>query len=112
MNLLIVIVNYRTPKLTLDCLASLAPQINDVEGTQVIVVDNASGDDSVPMLNQAIAEKDWKKWATVMASPVNRGFAGGNNLAFDKLLDHFETKYVLLLNSDTIVAAECSASML
>ena len=103
MNLIVIIVNYRTPKLTLDCLSSLAPQIDDVPGSHVFVVDNASGDDSVPMLNQAIAANDWKRWVTVIPSVVNLGFAGGNNLALDRLLDHFETKYVLLLNSDTIV---------
>jgi hypothetical protein len=103
MNLIVVIINYRTPKVTLDCLASLAPQINDVPETNVIIVDNASGDDSVPTLRDAIAANDWKRWVTLIASPKNLGFAGGNNLALDKLLDHFETKYVLLLNSDTIV---------
>jgi GT2 family glycosyltransferase len=103
MNLIVIIVNYRTPKLTLDCLASLAPQINDVPDSNVIVVDNASADDSVPMLREAIAANDWKRWVTLIASPVNLGFAGGNNLAMDRLLDHFDTKYVLLLNSDTIV---------
>jgi N-acetylglucosaminyl-diphospho-decaprenol L-rhamnosyltransferase len=102
MNLLVIIVNYRTPKLTLDCLASLAPQIDDVPA-QVIVVDNASGDDSVPLLRQAIAANNWGRWLTLIESHINLGFAGGNNLAMDKLLDHFEARYVLLLNSDTIV---------
>jgi hypothetical protein len=103
MNLIVVIINYRTPKVTLECLASLAPQINDVPDTHVIIVDNASGDDSLPILKDAIAANDWKRWVTLIASPKNLGFAGGNNLALDRLLDHFETKYVLLLNSDTIV---------
>jgi N-acetylglucosaminyl-diphospho-decaprenol L-rhamnosyltransferase len=103
MNLLVVIVNYRTPRLTLDCLASLAPQIGDVPHSHVIVVDNASGDDSLPMLRKAIADNGWKNWADLIPSSVNLGFAGGNNLALDKLLDYPEARYVLMLNSDTLV---------
>jgi N-acetylglucosaminyl-diphospho-decaprenol L-rhamnosyltransferase len=103
MNLLIIIVNYRTPDLTLNCLASLAPQIDDVPETQVTVVDNASGDESVPYLNLAIKKNGWERWVSVLASKQNLGFAGGNNRAMDGLLDHPEAGYVLLLNSDTIV---------
>src|SRR5580658_9869990 len=103
MNLLIAIVNYRTPNVTLDCLASLALQIDDVPDTHVIIVDNGSGDDSVSRLNQAISCNKWERWATVIPTQRNLGLAAGTNLALDCLLDHQETKYVLLLNSDTIV---------
>jgi N-acetylglucosaminyl-diphospho-decaprenol L-rhamnosyltransferase len=103
MNLLVIIVNYRTPDLTLNCLASLAPQIGDVPESEVIVVDNASGDESVPYLTAAIKKNHWENWATLLASKQNLGFAGGNNRAMDKLLDHPEARYVLMLNSDTIV---------
>lgn len=103
MNLLVIIVNYRTPKLTLDCLASLAPQIGGLPQAHVIVVDNASGDDSLRLLQKGLADNGWKNWVTLIPSSINLGFAGGNNLALDRLLDHPEARYVLLLNSDTIV---------
>ena len=75
MKLLIIIINYRTPRVTLDCLASLAPQIGDVPETQVVVVDNASGDDSVDFLRQAIKKNRWETWAALKISETNRGFA-------------------------------------
>jgi hypothetical protein len=103
LHLLIVIVNYRTPDATIECLSSLAPQIDDVPGTHVVVVDNDSGDDSVPRLREALTKNGWEKWLKVAESLKNRGFAGGNNFGMDVLLDHPEAKYVLLLNSDTIV---------
>jgi N-acetylglucosaminyl-diphospho-decaprenol L-rhamnosyltransferase len=103
MKLLIIIINYRTPQLTIDCLASLAPQINDVPDSHVVVVDNASGDDSVTSIFQAIRKNQWEAWATLQVADKNLGFAGGNNLAMDTLLDHQEAQYVLLLNSDTVV---------
>jgi N-acetylglucosaminyl-diphospho-decaprenol L-rhamnosyltransferase len=70
MNLLIVIVNYRTPGLTLDCLRSLQNEVNTVEGTRVVVTDNASGDDSVARLEAAVVANGWSDWATVQ--PMRR----------------------------------------
>ena len=54
MTLLIVIVNYRTTELTLDCLRSLQDEVGTVAGTRVVVTDNASGDDSVAHLEAAV----------------------------------------------------------
>jgi N-acetylglucosaminyl-diphospho-decaprenol L-rhamnosyltransferase len=104
MSLGIIIINYRTPKVTLDCLASVASQIDEVPGANVILVDNASGDDSLSQLNEAIEHNGWRRWITLIASGVNRGFAGGNNLAIGTLKTvNPAAKYVLLLNSDTIL---------
>lgn len=96
-ELAIIIVNYRTADLTLDCLVSLEPEI---EATmQVVVVDNASGDGSAERLEQALVERGWSAWATLIRSPDNGGFAAGNNRGIRAA--HAES-YVLL-NSDTIV---------
>jgi N-acetylglucosaminyl-diphospho-decaprenol L-rhamnosyltransferase len=102
MSLLIVIINYRTPQLTLDCLASLAPQIDDVPDTHVVLIDNGSGDDSVERLAEHIERNGWE-WITLIAADDNHGFAAGNNLGLSTLLDRPEDQYVLLLNSDTLV---------
>ena len=45
MKVLIVIVNWRTAKLTIDCLASLKPEMAQLPGSQVVITDSASGDD-------------------------------------------------------------------
>src|SRR5262245_19318091 len=76
MQLLIVIVNYRTPKLVVDCLRSLAGQI---DSARVIVTDNLSGDDSIQILSQAMAQNGWSTWASLMSLDRNGGFAAGNN---------------------------------
>ena len=83
MKTLVVIVNYRTPGLTVDCLRSLAPEI-DAE-TQVVVTDNASGDESVEVISRAIAESGWSSWCTLKPLPRNGGFAYGNNLGMSGL---------------------------
>ena len=103
MSLGIVIVNYRTPQVTLNSLTSVAAQVQDVPDTRVVLVDNASGDDSVSFLRSAIQRYGWT-WITLVTSPVNRGFAGGSNLGIEALRQsHPRTQFVLLLNSDAVL---------
>jgi N-acetylglucosaminyl-diphospho-decaprenol L-rhamnosyltransferase len=102
MSLLIVIINYRTPQVTLDCLASLAPQIDDVPDTHVVLIENGSGDQSFQCLRERIQKNGWR-WITIIPSQANHGFAAGNNLGLSTLLDRPADEYVLLLNSDTLV---------
>jgi hypothetical protein len=104
MNVLVVIVNYRTAGLTIDCLRSLRDEVAAVEGTRVIVTDNASGDDSVARIAGAIASNGWSSWASFQPLDRNGGFAWGNNAAIGPALSAPRPPdYVLLLNPDTIV---------
>jgi N-acetylglucosaminyl-diphospho-decaprenol L-rhamnosyltransferase len=114
LSLLIVIVNYRTPELALDCLASLAGQVGQIPGSRVVVVDNASPDSSADILAAALEARQWTAWASLVRSSHNLGFAGGNNLGLKSLRDSDE--FVLLLNSDTLagpaVLSHCRDQML
>lgn len=99
----IIIVNYRTAELTIDCLRSLSTQIADLEGGRVVVVDNDSGDGSVEKLTAAVEREGWSGWASVMPLDKNGGFAFGNNAGIRTALaaaDHVD--YVMLLNPDTV----------
>lgn len=90
-NLAIIIVNYNTEKLILECLESVFK--NKPTGTfQVIVVDNNSTDNSVAAIKKHFPE------VKLIESKKNLGFSGGNNLA----LKEIEAKNYLLLNSDTL----------
>jgi GT2 family glycosyltransferase len=98
------IVNYRTAPLVVECLDSLSGQRDRLRGGRVVVVDNASGDDSCEAILMAIATRGWSDWVELLASPVNGGFSAGNNAAIARIraIDpSFET--VLLLNPDTLV---------
>jgi GT2 family glycosyltransferase len=104
MRLLIVIVNYRTADLVIDCLSSLVAEVAILPGTQVIVTDSASGDDSLLHLERAIAERGWGHWVSLIPLETNRGFAAGNNTAIDCALARPDRpEYLLLLNPDTVV---------
>lgn len=100
----IVIVNYRTAELVVDCLRSLLLQVGDLDGGTVVVVDNASGDGSVTRINSAIQLEDWGSWAVVISGDRNGGFAFGNNIGIRAALDaEPPPRYVILLNPDTVV---------
>jgi GT2 family glycosyltransferase len=98
----IIIVNYGTPALTINCLRSLEPQRRALRGGRVLVVDNCSGDDSVPTISAAVAKADWSNWIELLQMPRNGGFAYGNNagVARARALDPGFAA-VVLLNPDT-----------
>lgn len=101
----IIIVNYRTPELTVRCLRSLQPEITD--DIRVVIVDNASGDGSAEQIEQAIERLGFAAWAQVLRSPINGGFAAGNNFGIRSV----EAAAYLLLNSDTLVQRDAIAQL-
>ncbi|MEB2345457.1 MAG: glycosyltransferase family 2 protein [Deltaproteobacteria bacterium] len=106
-RLAVVIVNYRTPELTLGALASLAGEL-DRDRDRALVVDNASGDGSAEVIEAAIHAKGWREWARVIRSPDNGGFSAGNNVG----LAAESAEFYLLLNSDAYVRPGAIAELL
>jgi GT2 family glycosyltransferase len=107
----VIIVNYQTAELTLQCLDSLK---TDIEGSiSAAIIDNSSGDASVARITETIERQGWQHWASVVPLDRNGGFSAGNNagirlaLAFEPASD-----YVLLLNPDTIVKSQSIASLI
>jgi len=92
-DLAIIIVNYNTRQLLDDCLESIYRADSPKGGLQVVVVDNASVDDSMGMVT--------KKYPGVIAikNSENLGFAKANNIGVNAA----DARYVLFLNSDTVI---------
>jgi hypothetical protein len=104
MKLLIVILCYRVPDLTIDCLRSLAGRVQRVPGTRVVVCENGTGGDAPARLRSAIEASGWGSWAELSVVYPNLGFTGGNNLVIRKAFSTPDApEYVLLLNADTLV---------
>ncbi|MEG2510558.1 MAG: glycosyltransferase family 2 protein [Chryseobacterium sp.] len=87
----IIIVNYNTCTLTIDCINSIALYSNGFT-YEIIVVDNASTDNSAKVLSV-------DKRIKYVQNPKNAGFGAANNLG----VQYSEGKYIFLLNSDTIL---------
>lgn len=91
-TLSVVIVNYNTGKYVLECIHSLRLQKN-IE-LEVIVVDNASLDDSVELISEEFGNE-----IKLIKSQENIGFGRANNLAASKATGDF----LLILNPDTTI---------
>ncbi len=100
---LVVIVNYRTPQRTIDCLEELSSEVSKIPNTCVVVVDNDSQDESCELISSHIAERGWP-WAFALQAPKNGGYAYGNNYAIRQALaSDSPPDYFHLLNPDTEV---------
>ena len=73
-NAALVVLNYNTPELTMGAVRHV---VELKTGIRLIVVDNASTDDSWEKLN---ATFDGESDVTLCRSPKNGGYAKGNNL--------------------------------
>ena len=88
----VLVVNYNGRRHLGPCLAALAAQTLPRHRFEVILVDNASADDSVAFARER------HPWVRVVPLPRNTGFTGGNNAG----LPYCHSRYVVLLNNDTI----------
>lgn len=100
MDLSIIIVNYNTCRLTLDCLQSVYGSETAYQ-YEVFVVDNASVDGSVEAIGSEFPQ------VQLIANEENTGFAKANNQG----MEIAKGRYVLLLNSDTIVQPDTLQTM-
>jgi GT2 family glycosyltransferase len=102
-SILVVIVNFRTAHLVIDCIESLKTELDSLPNLSVVITDNHSGDDSVARIQTYIESE---RLCRVICVPLERngGFAYGNNAAIrPALAAGNRPDYVLLLNPDTVV---------
>lgn len=91
-DLSIIIISFNTSNLLLSCINSIIRQTKDVS-YEIIVVDNASTDGSPEIISNLQGVK-------LINNKNNIGFAGANNQGIRKT----KGRYILLLNSDTIIS--------
>lgn len=114
----VVIVNWNTPGDTIECLESILAAENHPR--RVVLVDNASADDSVERIGRWASERgmgmkivrDGEEngadvggaWLLLIASRSARGFSANNNIGVRWFRDSTAVSHVLLLNNDATVA--------
>ena len=100
-DLSIIIISYNTEKITIDCLKSIIESLkNSSLKYEIIVVDNASKDNSVSSIKKLKSEiKNRNLKINLIENKENIGFGPANNQAV-KLA---KSDYLLFLNSDIIV---------
>ncbi len=127
LDLGIVVLNWNTRDLLRDCLRSVFAS-RGLGAYRVVVVDNASSDGSAAMAREEFPQ------AVVVESPVNGGYAAGNNLGLralgfgprststpipspeaqvrERREGDEAPRYALLLNPDTVVPPTALADMI
>lgn len=89
----IIIVNWNGKEVIKDCLDSIHQSEYDLTKLQVIVVDNASSDNSISIIKKYFPE------VVLIKEDKNHGFAEGNNIGFRKA----KGKYIAMINNDLVV---------
>jgi GT2 family glycosyltransferase len=97
----VIIVNWNTRELLRQCLSAVTHDAQDVPH-EIIVVDNASSDDSDLMVQREFPA------VRLMRNAVNAGHARANNQA----IAASSSDYVLLLNSDAVVRPGCMKKLM
>jgi len=92
MDVSIILVNYNTTQLVINCLKSIYEKTKSVN-FEIIVVDNNSPDRSIENLKAIFPE------IKLILSKKNGGFGAGNNLGNKYAIG----KYLFFLNSDTLL---------
>ncbi|MFO7678895.1 MAG: glycosyltransferase family 2 protein [Chloroflexota bacterium] len=100
-DLSIIIVSWNVADLLRNCLRSIDENRGGLD-LEVIVVDSASGDDSVALVHSEFP------WVRLLACTENVGFPRGNNLG----LAEANGRYLLLLNPDTVILDNALAKMM
>ena len=99
-----VVVNYRTPEYAIQCVQSLVHERIAVPKLEVILIDNASGDNSVSIMSEGLADLISDGFVKLMPLEINGGFGWANNQALLLLLARERPpQYVLLLNPDCTI---------
>ena len=91
-DLSVIIASYNTSQITRDCVRSVLEHVDDLS-VEVIVVDDASHDDTVDRVREEFPG------VTVLVNESNLHYAKTNNRG----LRECSGRYAMLLNSDTIV---------
>lgn len=95
MQLSVIILNYNVRYFLEQCVLSVQKALQNIDG-EIIVVDNASADDSCAMMRERFPD------ITLIANKDNLGFPKGNNIGVAQA----KGEYVCILNPDTVVAEE------
>ena len=100
----VIVVNYRTPEYAIQCVQSLVHERIAVPELEVVLIDNASGDNSVSIMSEGLADLISDGFVKLMPLEINGGFGWANNQALLLLMARERPpEFVMLLNPDCTI---------
>ena len=97
----VIIVNYNVREFLEQCLNSVQRALNNIP-SEIIVIDNASVDGSVPVIRQRFPD------VILIENKANKGFSAANNQG----LEIARGQFIVLLNPDTVVQEDTFVKLL
>ena len=97
-NVFLLVLNWNMPDDTIECVRSL--QAQDYDNFTIVIIDNASEDNSVSMLKAEFSD------IKVIVNKDNLGFAEGNNIGIRYALEE-GADYIFILNNDLTLKKDC-----
>ena len=105
-RLLCFIVAYNAEKTIQRVLSRIPPQIAAEYDTEVLVIDDASGDRTFEQSQQVLLDGSFALPLTILYNPVNQGYGGNQKIGYHYAIKHgFD--YVALIHGDGQYAPEC-----
>lgn len=115
MRLLTVILNWRSPMMTLQSAEAALRALEGIEGA-LVIVDNDSGDGSYEQMFTQVQARGWDtgpQSVRVLQSGRNGGFGAGNNFGIRAAMpDGSKPDFVYILNSDAFPEPQAIAALL
>ncbi|WP_102110479.1 glycosyltransferase family 2 protein, partial [Oceaniglobus roseus] len=112
-SVLTVVLNWRTPEMTLRAAAAALADMGDRPGG-IVIVDNDSRDGSFERMRAEVARRGWTAGGRVRVLQAGRngGFGAGNNVGIRAgLPDGTRPDYVYILNSDAFPDPGCIGAL-
>jgi len=103
-----LILNWMDYSSTIKCIESV---LHHTKTDKVLVVDNASTNDSALIIRQWINDQNLHDKAVLIANHVNNGYGGGNNFGIAYCNTHFDYEKLWILNNDCYLESNALAPM-
>ena len=100
MNFGVVVLNYMAHEATIACVDSFIRQSSYGHRVFIVIVDNASPNESFEVLNSRYRSHPI---VSVVQTKENLGFANGNNFGLCEIRKRFEPDYVIFSNDDIVL---------
>lgn len=94
-----IIVNYAAAPVIIEHLDKLVRELNDYPNAHIFIVDNESPNDDAAELRAFVAARGLESFVTIIDAGANLGFAGGNNIGFDRARAG-GAEFIFFLNPD------------
>ena len=94
-----VILHYLAYDMTVECISKLLDKFKKYD-MHIVIVDNASKNQSGKKLKEKYLKESL---VTVIENIENLGFAKGNNVGYQYLIDRYDMDYIIVMNNDILI---------